>query len=81
MRNLAPTNQETGRLRFDSTGLVPHSEVWFAYWTDLLDRNLNGEPIECARFPIEVIDRLIEMADREEQARNNGVPDGDDYAR
>jgi hypothetical protein len=31
---------------------------WFACWTDLLDRNLRGESIECrGRFPIEVIGR------------------------
>jgi hypothetical protein len=49
--------------------LVPHFEAWFAYWTDLLDRNLQGEDIDyCGRFPIEVIDRLVELADREEEA-------------
>ena len=51
--------------QFDSTGLVPHSEAWFAFWEDKLERNQAGEEVECAGFTIAVIDRIVEAADRE----------------
>ena len=51
----------------DNTGLVPHSEEWFAYWEDIVARYLAGEvPQHRGKIPLEVTDRLIERADREE---------------
>ena len=51
----------------DNTGLAPHSEQWFAYWEDIIDRLLAGEePVFYGRIPIEVTDRMIERADRED---------------
>ena len=51
----------------DFTGLVPHSEEWFTYWEDIIDRYLAGEePEHSGNVPLEVVDRMIERADREE---------------
>jgi hypothetical protein len=50
--------------QFDSTGLVPHSEVWFAFWEDKLERSINGEDVDCAGFTLAVIDRMVAAADR-----------------
>jgi hypothetical protein len=67
MKDLARRLRKLEAVQFDATGLVPHSEAWFAYWTDLLGRNMSGEHIEFrGRFPIEVIDRLVQAADRED---------------
>ena len=54
--------------RFDVTGLVPHSDAWFAFWEDKLARNMDGEDVDFTGFSIEVIDRIVEAADRAEQA-------------
>lgn len=70
MRSLA---RRLGRLETqltDATGLAPHSGKWFTYWENILDRWLDGEePVIRGRFPLEVTDRLIERADREEGLR------------
>lgn len=50
----------------DVTGLAPHSEPWFAYWEDIIDRLIAGEePTFRGRIPLEVVDRLVERADRQ----------------
>ena len=50
----------------DFTGLVPHSEEWFTYWEDIIDRYLAGEqPSHRGNIPLEVVGRLIERADQE----------------
>ena len=51
--------------QFDASGLVPHSEAWFAFWEDKLDRSIAGEQVECEGFTIAVLDRLVEAADRQ----------------
>ena len=53
-------------LRTDATGLRRHSEPWFAFWEDKLERLWAGEDIGNLRIPIEVTDRIIEAADLEE---------------
>jgi hypothetical protein len=55
-----------GRLT-DATGLVPHSEAWFAYYEDQCDRFGDGEDVP--HIPLAVIDRIVEDADRSEQAQ------------
>ena len=51
----------------DLTGLAPHSEPWFAYWEEIIDRYLAGEqPEHRGRIPLEVVDRMIERAEKEE---------------
>ena len=57
-----------GRLT-DATGLVPHSDGWFAFWEDKLDRSMNGEDVDMSGFTLAVIDRIVEEGDRAEQAR------------
>jgi hypothetical protein len=49
--------------RIDASGFVPRSEAWFTYWEDILDRNIAGEDVECAGFPLEVIDRVVAAFD------------------
>ena len=67
MRDLVRRLQKLeGRLT-NATGLVPHSEAWFAYYEDQFARWEVGEDFPC--IPLAVIDRIIEDADREEQAR------------
>jgi len=65
--------------QFDASGLVPHSEAWFAYWTDIVDRSLRGEPVDCTGITIAVFDRFVEAADRAEEAEKRlqvTCPDG-----
>jgi hypothetical protein len=51
----------------DATGLVRHSEPWFTYWADIVDRLVAGEePAFRGRIPLEVVDWMVERADREE---------------
>jgi hypothetical protein len=55
--------RETGMI--GAIGHVPDSEPWFTYWEDIIDRFIAGEePIFRGRIPLEVVDRLIEQADR-----------------
>ena len=54
--------------RFDVGGLVPQSDAWFAFWEDKFERSVNGEDVECAGFPLAVIDRIVEAADRDRMA-------------
>ena len=68
MSNLERRLRKLESGQFDPAGLVPHSEAWFAFWEDKLDRSIGGENVECAGFPLDVIDRLVEAAD--------GVQDG-----
>ena len=49
----------------DASGLVRHSEAWFAFWEDRLERSISGEQVECAGFSLAVIDRIVEAAERE----------------
>lgn len=67
MRNLVRRLQKLeGRLT-DATGLVPHSEAWFAYYENECGRFGAGEDVPC--IPLAVIDRIVEEADRAEQAQ------------
>ena len=67
MRDLLRRVQRLEVRLTDATGLVPHSEAWFAYYEDQFARWEVGE--EFPLIPLAVIDRIIEDADREEQAR------------
>lgn len=67
MRNVARRRKKLEARRFDATGLVAHSKAWFAYYTDIFDRGMRGEKVEHSTFPIEVFDRFVEAADREDQ--------------
>ena len=44
----------------DDAGLVPHSPRWLAYWTERIDRLLNGEEEGTGRIPLEVVDAILE---------------------
>lgn len=67
MRNLVRRLRKLEGQLTDATGLVPHSEAWFAYYEDQFAKWEVGEEFPC--IPLAVIDRIIEEADREEQAR------------
>ena len=51
--------------RFDASGLVPHSDAWFAFWEDRLERSINGENVDVTGFSLAVIDRIVAAADLE----------------
>jgi hypothetical protein len=67
VRNLVRRLRKLEGQLTDVTGLVPHSEAWFAYYEDQFARWEVGEDFPC--IPLAVIDRIIEEGDREEQAR------------
>jgi hypothetical protein len=54
-----------GRLRklearfTDSSGLIPLSPEWMAYWGDRLTRMMDGEVGEPSRVPIQFTDALL----------------------
>jgi hypothetical protein len=64
VKNLARRLRKLESARFDSSGLVPHSDEWFAYYGDIFDREMRGEKPEYNTFPIEVFDHFVEAADR-----------------
>ena len=66
MRNLVRRLRKLEAANYDSTGLVPHSEAWFAYYEDQFARWEVGEDFPC--IPLAVIDRIIEASDREAEA-------------
>ena len=73
MRNISRRLSRLEAQRFDVTGLIPHSDAWFAYWEDKLARNIEGEEVDFTGFSIEVVDRIVEAADREEQEARRAV--------
>jgi len=66
VRNLVRRLQRLETRLTDATGLLPHSEAWFAYYEDQCDRFGDGEDVPC--IPLAVIDRIVEEADRADQA-------------
>jgi len=73
MRNLSRRVSRLEAQRFDVSGLVPRSDAWFAFWEDRLARNMDGEDVDFTGFSIDVIDRIVEAADRAEQGARLGV--------
>lgn len=71
MKNLARRHRKLEGLRFDPSGLVPHSEAWFDYYIDIFDRNMRGEHVDCTGMTIAVFDRIVEAADRADQEERN----------
>jgi hypothetical protein len=67
VRNLLGRLQKLEARLTDVTGLVPHSEAWFAYYEDQCDRFGAGE--EVPYIPLAVIDRIMEEADRSAQVQ------------
>jgi hypothetical protein len=66
--NLSRRIKKLEAARIDATGLVPHSEAWFAFYEDKLFRLMNGEDIGNMQIPIAVTDRIIAEADRADEA-------------
>ena len=73
MRNLSRRVSRLEAQRFDVSGLVPRSDAWFAFWEDRLARNMDGEDVDFTGFSIDVIDRIVEAADRAEQEARRAV--------
>ena len=67
MKNLAKRLRKLEASRFDSSGLVPDSEAWFEHYTDIFDRSMRGEQVDCTGMTIAVFDRIVEAADRADQ--------------
>jgi hypothetical protein len=42
----------------DLSGLVPHTQQWFDYWTERLDRRFAGEELD-EKIPLEFFDAVI----------------------
>jgi hypothetical protein len=54
----------------DFTGLVTHSQEWFAFWEERIGQIAAGEgPCFAGRIPLAVIDFIIEAAENELQAQ------------
>ena len=62
MRNLSRRLSRLEGQRFDVTGLVPHSDAWFAFYESQFGRLMAGEDV--GYIPLAVIDRAVEAADR-----------------
>lgn len=76
MRAIARRVKKLERQHCDATGLVPHSEAWFDFYEEKLVRLMDGDDIGNIRIPIEALDRLVELADREDQMSQAGSPEG-----
>jgi hypothetical protein len=67
MNNLARRLKKLESVGRHATGLVPHSDAWFAFYEDKLFRLMDGEDIGNIRVPLDVTDRLIAESDREDE--------------
>ena len=61
----------------DASGLVPHSDAWFAHYEreyDLFEALAEtGGDLSNMQIPLAVIDRIVEAADREDSLRRVAV--------
>ena len=46
----------------DRSRLVPHTPQWFDYWTERLDKLMDGEQVD-EKMPVEFLDALMTRAD------------------
>jgi len=66
MRAIAMRLKKLESRRFDTTGLAPQSDAWFAFHEDRLARLMAGEDV--GYVPLEVVRRIIDAVNHEEQA-------------
>jgi hypothetical protein len=71
MRNLERRLRKLESGRFDETGLVPRSDAWYEFYEDRVARLTEGEHV--GYIPLEVIDRLMEAVDLENQMAQTGA--------
>jgi hypothetical protein len=71
MRNLERRLKKLESGRLDETGLVPRSDAWYEFYEDRVARLTDGEDV--GYIPLEVIDRLMEAVDRENQMAHTGA--------
>lgn len=71
MTNLSRRLRKLEAERFDGTGLVPHSDAWYAYYIEQLDRVTAGHPT-ATMPPLSFIDEMLARADEEEEAASQG---------
>ena len=64
MNNLARRLKKLESVGRDATGLVPHSDAWYAFYEEKLFRLMDGEDIGNIRIPLDVTDRIIAGGDR-----------------
>jgi hypothetical protein len=63
MSNLYRRLKKLEARMIDEAGLVPHSLQWLAYWTERVDKILNGEDdVKGCLIPLEVMDAIVEAA-------------------
>jgi hypothetical protein len=48
----------------DRSGVVPHSEAWFQYWSERHDELLSGDAHAVSRIPLAYLDDLLARVDR-----------------
>jgi len=46
------------------SGLVPHSQEWFAHWGRKIDQLLAGENPDLRGMPLAVVDAIIEAGEK-----------------
>jgi len=62
MLNQARRLKKLESARVDGSGLIPHSDAWYAFYEEKLRRFIDGEERLTIRIPLEVIDRLASEA-------------------
>jgi hypothetical protein len=56
----------------DRSRLMPHTQPWFDYWAERLDKVINGEKLD-EKIPLEFMDAMMAQADiwRDADMANN----------
>ena len=71
MSNLQRRLRQLEALLTDDAGRVPGSPQWLAYWTERVDKILNGEDeVKGCLIPLEVVDAIIEAANSARECMN-----------
>ena len=66
MSNLTRRLKKLEALITDEAGLVPGSKKWMDYWTERVDKILDGDDeVKDCLIPLEVVDAIMQTADSE----------------
>jgi len=58
MPNLTRRVKKLEAARTDASGLVPHTDTWYAFYEEKLRRSVDGEKNLAIHIPLEVTDQL-----------------------
>jgi hypothetical protein len=53
------------RVTDHGSGYLPHSEAWFDYWAERLERFMAGDDTAVNGMPLAFVDAMLARADRE----------------